>query len=84
MMPARFPNSLALQSRLTRLPSAENGATLRRGPPPAYARCRGTGCWRGRAVPQVHPPASYAGRGGGPVSGARRPRAGRYRLSRPC
>ena len=31
-------------------------------------------------------PASYprGARGGGPVSGARRPRAGRYRLSRPC
>ena len=35
-------------------------------------------------------PASYAylptrgARGGGPVSGARRPRAGRYRPSRPC
>ena len=69
------------------------GSTPRRLPPPwpaARVRARPTGCWRGRAAgrpwPQVpRAPASYAGRApGGPVSGARRPPAGRYRLSRPC
>ena len=62
----------------------QDGAILRHGPPPAYARGReavgGAEPW-----PQVHPGVvrTRGARGGGPVSGARRPQAGSYRLSRP-
>ena len=68
-----------------RLPATrrQNGAILRHGPPPSYARGQGA---VGGVEPRRCIPASYAGRsarGGGPVSGARRPRVGRYRLSRP-
>eukprot|EP00964_Phaeocystis_antarctica_P091374 scaffold58602_cov62-Phaeocystis_antarctica.AAC.6 len=65
----------------------EQAAAEHRPPPPwsaARVCARPRGGWRGRAVAAGAPRRRTRGaRGGGPVSGARRPRAGRYRLSRP-
>ena len=48
------------------------------GPPPAYARRQAAGRGRGGAVAAGEPRHSaWGARRGGPVSGARRPRAGR-------
>ena len=55
-----------------------NADILNHGPPPAYVRARPSGRGRGRAVAAgaTRRPA-WVARRGGPVSGARRPRAGR-------
>ena len=70
-----------------RLPAIgrQDGAILRHGPPPAFARGRGA-VGGAEPWPQVHPGVVRGARAaaGLCVSGARRPRADRYRLSRPC
>jgi hypothetical protein len=63
-----------------RLPAigSPNAEILHHGPPPAYARGQAAGRGRGGAVAAGEPRHSaWGARRGGPVSTARRPRAGR-------
>ena len=86
--PARLCNLLYITRQVRwKHPTPTSSAMARRPRTrPANGLLAGPTEPAGRPWPQVpRAPASYAGRApGGPVSGARRPPANRYRLSRPC
>ena len=75
--------SLWLRIPFEVLPPARFSAMARR-PRTRAAEGLLAGPSRGRRCMHAPRRRTRGARGGGPVSGARRPRAGRYRLSRPC